>query len=70
MAAITRRNFIGTGIMAGMGAQGAGHAAPLQAPAVHAGKVRPVVIASGNGNRHTHDGDLTCVEIGIPTMGT
>lgn len=62
MADMTRRDFIGTGVLAGMAAPGISEHAYAQAPAIQTGKGRPVVIASGNGNRFTNGGELTCVE--------
>src|SRR6185295_8267156 len=35
---------------------------PAQAPAVHTGSVKPVVIASSNGNRFKNGGQSTCVQ--------
>src|SRR2546425_4474619 len=58
---ITRREFVasgavGTGLAAGI--------SPVfgQAPAIRAGGVKAVVIASGNGNRFKNDGPVTAVE--------
>ena len=58
---ITRRDFVRTGAAAGIAAA---LPAPLPgAPAVHVrGQARPVVIASGNGNRFRSGGDMTAVE--------
>jgi N4-(beta-N-acetylglucosaminyl)-L-asparaginase len=60
MAEMSRREFVGTSVMAGVALGPAELAA--QAPAVRTGAVRPVVIASGNGNRFRNGGKTTCVE--------
>src|SRR3989442_7071448 len=57
----TRREFVASG------AAGTGLAAGIspvfgQAPAIRAGAVKAVVIASGNGNRFKNDGPVTAVE--------
>lgn len=57
---INRREFVA-------GATAAGVAATLPdwligAPAIHLRRTRPVVVASANGHRYTHDGTRTCVE--------
>ena len=57
MTDMNRRNFVRTGMLAGLTAGAFG-----QAPAVASGRVRPVVIASRNGNRFKNGGDATCVE--------
>jgi N4-(beta-N-acetylglucosaminyl)-L-asparaginase len=58
---ITRREFVATGAAA------AGLAATPkvfgQAPAVHTGGVKPVVVASSNGNRFKNGGPITGVEV-------
>src|SRR5205809_6576425 len=59
MPDISRRDFVRTGLLAG--AMGTVEPSLAQAPAVRRG-VRPVVIASGNGNRFKNGGDRTCVE--------
>lgn len=57
-----RREFVRTGVLAGVAAGAAGERIFGQAPAVARGSVRPVVIASGNGNRFKNGGNATCVE--------
>ena len=57
---LNRRDFV----RAGAAAAGAGLAGPAPAfgaPAILQGGPRPIVIASANGNRYTHDGKETCV---------
>lgn len=57
---VTRREFVATGVAAGMAAA----ATPLfsQAPSVVVPKpTRPVVISSANGNRYKNGGPRTCV---------
>ena len=60
MTDISRRDFVRAGVLAGAGARVT--YAHTQAPAVKGRSVRPVVIASGNGNRFKNGGDRTCVE--------
>jgi N4-(beta-N-acetylglucosaminyl)-L-asparaginase len=62
MADVSRRDFVRTGALVSV-ATGT-TARPLfgQTPAVRHGSVRPVVIASGNGNRFKNGGTTTCVE--------
>jgi len=60
--AISRRDFMRTGVLAGVAAGTTGRRVFGQAPAVRTGGVRPVVIASGNGNRFKNGGAATCVE--------
>src|SRR2546427_8914183 len=62
MTDISRRDFVRAGVLAGVGAGAAGEPALAQAPAVRMNSARPVVIASGNGNRFKNGGDRTCVE--------
>jgi N4-(beta-N-acetylglucosaminyl)-L-asparaginase len=72
MTDVSRRGFIRTGLLAGVGLGAAGRPAPgpgaagreraRQAPAVVTRKVGPVVVASGNGNKYKDGGDATCVE--------
>jgi len=62
MAEITRRDFVRTSVLAGIAAGTTGERVFGQAPALRAGSVRPVVIASGNGNRFKNGGNRTCVE--------
>ena len=57
---LTRRGFMQAG--AGLAAAGVLPGATAQAPAVRSGKVKPVVIASGNGHEFRNGGKLTCVE--------
>ena len=56
----SRRGFMQVG--AGLAASSLLPGASAQAPAVHVGKVAPVVIASGNGQQYRNGGKLTCVE--------
>ena len=62
MADMNRRDFVRTGMLAGLTAGASGQGVFGQAPAVASGSVRPVVIASRNGNRFKNGGDATCVE--------
>jgi N4-(beta-N-acetylglucosaminyl)-L-asparaginase len=62
MTDINRRKFVRTGVMAGVAVAATGERVVTQAPAVRTGSTRPVVIASGNGNRFKNGGDRTCVE--------
>ena len=62
MADVSRRDFVRTSVLASVAAGASGQHAFGQAPAVVKGGVRPVVIASGNGNRFKNGGDRTCVE--------
>jgi len=48
--------------LAGVAVGATGERALAQAPAVRRSSARPVVIASGNGNRFKNGGDRTCVE--------
>lgn len=57
---ISRRDFVRTSV-AGVAA-GTSERVFGQGPAVRTGSVRPVVIASGNGNRLKNGGSTTCVE--------
>jgi len=57
---ISRRGFMQAG--AGLAAAGMLPATAVQAPMVSTGKVKPVVIASGNGQRYRNGGRATCVE--------
>jgi len=68
---VDRREFVVTGAAAGLAAT---LPSPLfgQAPAVMArGAVKPVVVASANGNRFKNGGPVTCVEkaFGLITQG-
>ena len=62
MADMNRRDFVRAGMLAGLTAGATGQGVFGQAPAVASGSVRPVVIASRNGNRFKNGGDATCVE--------
>jgi N4-(beta-N-acetylglucosaminyl)-L-asparaginase len=62
MTDISRRDFVRAGVLAGAAAGARVTHAHTQAPAVKGSSVRPVVIASGNGNRFKNGGDRTCVE--------
>ena len=57
---ISRRGFMQAG--AGLAAAGVLPTTLAQAPAVRSGRVKPVVIASGNGHEFRNGGKLTCVE--------
>jgi len=63
----SRREFVRAGAAAGVAA-----AAPVRlfsrAPAVTAGKVKPVVISSANGNWFKNGGTMTCVEKAFASM--
>ncbi len=62
MTDITRRDFVRAGVLVGAASGLADEPARAQAPAVRKSPARPVVIASGNGNRFKNGGDRTCVE--------
>ena len=62
MTDVSRREFVRAGVLAGVTAVETGERVLAQAPAVKKGSSRPVVIASGNGNRFRNGGDRTCVE--------
>jgi N4-(beta-N-acetylglucosaminyl)-L-asparaginase len=62
MTEVTRRDFVRVGVLGGAAVAATGERVVAQAPAVRTGPVRPVVIASGNGNRFKNGGDRTCVE--------
>ena len=62
MTDITRRDFVRAGALAGVAAGLAGERVLAQAPAIKSNSARPVVIASGNGNRFKNGGHRTCVE--------
>ena len=62
MTDISRRDFVRAGVLAGVAAGARGERALAQAPAVGRSSTKPVVIASGNGNRFKNGGDRTCVE--------
>ena len=61
MTDVSRRDFVRTGLLAGV-VLGTNESVVGQAPAVTRGSVRPVVIASDNGNRFKNGGSATCVE--------
>jgi N4-(beta-N-acetylglucosaminyl)-L-asparaginase len=62
MTNISRRDFVRAGTVAGVAAGLAAERVLAQAPAVSSNAARPVVIASGNGNRFKNGGDRTCIE--------
>lgn len=62
MTDINRRDFVRASVLAGVAAGATVKRARAQAPAIRTGSARPVVIASGNGNRFRNGGDRTCVE--------
>ena len=62
MTGITRRDFVRAGVLVGAASGLADEHAHAQAPAIRKSSARPVVIASGNGNRFKNGGDRTCVE--------
>jgi N4-(beta-N-acetylglucosaminyl)-L-asparaginase len=62
MTDINRRQFVRAGVLAGAAVGATGERAFAQAPAVRRNAVRPVVIASGNGNQFKNGGDRTCVQ--------
>ena len=62
MTDINRRDFVRAGVLAGVAAGVTGERGFAQAPAIRTGSARPVVVASGNGNRFKNGGDRTCVE--------
>ena len=67
---MNRREFVLTSTAAGIAA--AAQARPAaQAPAVSRGRVKPVVISSGNGHQYKNGGTKTCVEtaFGLMTEG-
>jgi N4-(beta-N-acetylglucosaminyl)-L-asparaginase len=66
MSILTRRDFVKTTAAAAVAA----HTGPAfaQAPAVQTSSVRPVVIASSNGNRYRNGGTRTAVETAFALM--
>jgi N4-(beta-N-acetylglucosaminyl)-L-asparaginase len=62
MSYVSRREFVRDGVLAGVAVGVTFERVTAQAPAVITGTARPVVIASGNGNRFRNGGKLTCVE--------
>jgi N4-(beta-N-acetylglucosaminyl)-L-asparaginase len=67
---INRREFVQTTAAAGLAAA-AGSTPFAQAPAVRTGGVKPVVVASANGNRHKNGGSKAALEtaFGLLTQG-
>ena len=61
MVDVSRREFVSGGVLAGVVGVQTGERAS-QGPAVRKSATRPVVIASGNGNRFRNGGQATCVE--------
>jgi N4-(beta-N-acetylglucosaminyl)-L-asparaginase len=61
MSGVTRRDFVRVGVLGGVAAA-TSERALAQAPAVRTGSVRPIVIASANGNQFKNGGPRTCVE--------
>lgn len=65
MSHLTRREFVMTGAVAGLGAA----RAEGQAPTVMTkGGVKPIVISSANGNQYKNGGDVTCVQKAFTLM--
>ncbi len=62
MTDVNRRDFVRVGVLGGVVAAATGVRTVAQAPAIRTSAVRPVVIASGNGNRFKNGGERTCVE--------
>jgi N4-(beta-N-acetylglucosaminyl)-L-asparaginase len=62
MTDISRRDFVRAGALAGVAAGLAGERVDAQASAIKINSARPVVIASGNGNRFKNGGERTCIE--------
>src|SRR2546421_3527768 len=62
MGDISRRNFVRAGLAGVPASTATAHPLFGQGPAVIGRGVRPVVIASGNGNRFKNGGPSTCVE--------
>ncbi len=64
MGKLNRRDFVKAGAAAALASAGPHGTGPAhgQAPAVRRSPSRPVIIASGNGNRVTNGGERTCVE--------
>jgi len=62
MTAVTRRDFVRVGVLGGAVATASTERTGAQAPSVRTSSIRPVVIASGNGNRFKNGGERTCVE--------
>ncbi len=62
MADISRRDLVRAGALVGIGRGVLGESVGAQAPAVRTNPAKPIVIASGNGNRFKNGGPRTCVE--------
>ena len=62
MSGNSRRDFVRGGVLEGVSLGGTRAGAAGQAPAIITTSVRPVVIASCNGNRFKNGGNATCVE--------
>ena len=62
MASVTRRQFLRSTVLTSVAAGTIPQPLAAQTPAVRTEAVRPIVIASGNGNRFRNGGDRTCVE--------
>ncbi len=67
MSNINRRDFMISGAAAGLAATAASTAS-AQAPAVHRGRSKPVVVASRNGYTMKNGGDKSCVETAFEMM--
>lgn len=67
-----RRDFMRSGAVAGLALASAKPAAGKLPTILVQSRPRPIVIASGNGNRFKHDGDVTCVQkaFTLMTQGT
>jgi N4-(beta-N-acetylglucosaminyl)-L-asparaginase len=66
--AVSRRDFVRAGIVAGAAAGAAAQPLFGQGPAIRKTSSKPVVIASGNGNRFKNGGTSTCVERAFQLM--
>jgi N4-(beta-N-acetylglucosaminyl)-L-asparaginase len=62
MTQCTRRDFVRDGVLGSVAIGALGQSVSGQAPAMKTSGVKPVVIASGNGNRFKNGGTATCVE--------
>ena len=62
MVEMSRREFVGAGVLAGVALGPGAESAAAQAPAIKSAVSKPVVVASGNGNRFKNGGERTCVE--------
>lgn len=63
MSTINRRHFLASTALAGVGSS-----AVRAAPAVRSSRLRPVVIASGNGLTARNSSDISCVELAFRKM--